>query len=361
MKILILHTAFLGDLLLSIPFLINIKKLYPNSEICLICRNHIGDFFFKTKLIDKFYEIKKGDARSYQEVEKILVNQNFDLLICPHQSLRSFFFSLRINSKIKMGYRKWFNVFFYKYRVPWNKLLPEPIRLLQLLTPFSKELDEKINQELIRNQFYLKNEKKLSQIPIWASSNLSATIKADSFNYFSLKKKLEIPDKSKKWICVFPGSVWETKKWRKENYHLLINKLKEKYFVFLMGAPGEEGLCDSIFLKLKETTNVFNLSGKTTVYESALIISQSDLVIGNDSASSHLATVCNCKLIVFFGPTVLEFGYRPWGDEVYVLENENLKCRPCGPHGHKECPLGTHECMKSISVESVLDLVEKIA
>ncbi|MCB0370096.1 MAG: hypothetical protein KDD45_11895, partial [Bdellovibrionales bacterium] len=91
----------------------------------------------------------------------------------------------------------------------------------------------------------------------------------------------------------------------------------------------------------------------TSVYESSLILSHADLVIGNDSASSHLACLCDCQLVSFFGPTVLDFGYRPWGNKVYIFENETLKCRPCGPHGHKKCPIGTHECMKSIKPEMV--------
>jgi heptosyltransferase II len=30
-----------------------------------------------------------------------------------------------------------------------------------------------------------------------------------------------------------------------------------------------------------------------------------------------------------------------------------LSCRPCGAHGHRECPLGTHDCMKKVTSEVV--------
>lgn len=359
-KILILHTAFLGDLLLSIPFLLNLKKLYPEYHISLICRNHVGDFFIKTKLVDKVFEIKKGDANSYSMVKSELKSTVFDLFFCPHQSARSYFFSLGVKAKIKIGYKQWYNLLFNTYRVERDLRLPEPLRMLQLLIPLSEDIRQKINQQIQAGSFYKKQEYKLPDVPDWATQDLSERIETNSFSFFSLKKKLDLPEKNRKWICVFPGSVWETKKWRRENYQEIIETLSKEHTVFIMGAPGEEGLCDAIYLKIKNHENVFNLSGQTSVYESALVIGHSDLVIGNDSASSHLASVCNKKLITFFGPTVLEFGYRPWGNQVYVFENENISCRPCGMHGHHKCPIGTHECMKSIKPTSVANFIQKI-
>lgn len=360
-KILVLHTAFLGDLLLAIPFFLKLRQLYPEYKLDLICRKHVGEFFTKTQLVDRVFEVKKGDSAAYKQIQNMLSQTSYELFFCPHQSLRSFFFSLKVHAALKIAYKLPFNIFGFSHRVKKNKSLPESLRVMQLLIPVYPEVEKQIAKLAEENKFYQTQDKLLSKTPEGFRLDLSERISSDKFSLFSLKKKLEIPDKANKWIYVFPGSVWETKKWSLEHYKSLVGMLLAKdYKVFLMGAPGEEKLCESIFQSFRTNQNIFNYSGLTSVYESALLISQCDLVIGNDSASSHLATVCDKKLITFFGPTVLSFGYRPWGDKVYVFQNESLKCRPCGPHGHQKCPIGTHECMKSLKPLEVFQFIEKI-
>jgi heptosyltransferase-2 len=232
---------------------------------------------------------------------------------------------------------------------------------MQLLTPLNSEVSSEISKLEKEGKFYQTTNHLLSKTPKGFKLDLSEKILSDQFSFFSLKKKLEIPDKNEKWICIFPGSVWETKKWSLDHYRSLVGLLLTKnYKVFLMGAPGEEKLCDFIFNQYQKNQNIYNYAGLTTVYESALLMAHCDLVVGNDSASSHLATVCDKKLITFFGPTVLSFGYRPWGDKVYVFQNEELKCRPCGPHGHHKCPIGTHECMKSLKPMEVFEFIQTV-
>jgi heptosyltransferase-2 len=57
---------------------------------------------------------------------------------------------------------------------------------------------------------------------------------------------------------------------------------------------------------------------------------------------------------------VIEFGYRPWQNQTFIMQDSGLACRPCGPHGHRQCPLGTHACMKNITAEKVFQLAQGI-
>ena len=52
-------------------------------------------------------------------------------------------------------------------------------------------------------------------------------------------------------------------------------------------------------------------------------------------------------------PTVLDFGYRPWSNQTYIIEKVGLACRPCGKHGGHTCPIKTHDCMTHISASEV--------
>ena len=124
-----------------------------------------------------------------------------------------------------------------------------------------------------------------------------------------------------------------------------------------MGGPGEELLSEKV---ASEIPRAKCLAGKTKVFESAQLIMRANLVIGNDSASAHLAAVCDTPLVAIFGPTVLNLGYRPWGQTSYVVEVKGMQCRPCGKHGHNECPLKTHACMKEISYQDVIRSAKQI-
>ncbi|NUM57886.1 MAG: glycosyltransferase family 9 protein [Bdellovibrionaceae bacterium] len=372
-KIILVHTAFLGDLVLSIPLLLNLKKKYSQAEITLICRKNVGDFFQKLNLVDKYYEIEKGNSKSYRHVINSIASESYDYLLCPHQSIRTLFFISKIKAKTKIGYYKWYNFLFFDHRLVRNSELPEALRLIQLLEPLVSSESKKVFENRVKNQnFNQKKEYHLKEVPLWASLNLAEIVQKDEFSYRKLQKKLAlinetedvVVEKKQKLICVFPGSVWATKRWREENYIQLISLLlKNQFRIFLMGAPGEEKLCQEIFRQVNavsKSSDLYDFSARTTVYESVLLMKEADLIIGNDSASSHLACVLDKKLITFFGPTVLGFGYRPWGNNVYVFENETLSCRPCGKHGHQVCPLGTHECMRSILSFEVMKFILKI-
>ena len=54
------------------------------------------------------------------------------------------------------------------------------------------------------------------------------------------------------------------------------------------------------------------------------------------------------------GPIDLE----PYISSGVVIE-EDMECRPCGAHGHASCPIGTHACMRDITAERVIEIIDK--
>jgi heptosyltransferase-2 len=123
-----------------------------------------------------------------------------------------------------------------------------------------------------------------------------------------------------------------------------------------MGAPAERGICDEI---VRAAPGAVSIAGETSLWESAEILALADRLVCNDSGAMHMAAAAGVPTVTVFGPTILEFGYRPWQNQARVAQVE-LKCRPCGKHGAKACPLGTHECMKAVSVQTVLGLCDDV-
>lgn len=360
-RIVVINTAFLGDLILTIPFLSLLKKKYPKSHIALVCKKGIGDFFIKLNIVDDVLEVQKGSRDDYSTAIQKLNEQPTDFLFCIHRSFRSYLLSLKIRSRMRLGYKLGFNFLGFHRRITRDLSLPEPLRVLQLLSLVDESFADFQTEETKNNDFNIKlSNQQMVPVPEWARFPVLPKV-IDSLDRMDSMASFKEETKGLKQIAIFPGSVWNTKRWPVKYFYSIVDKLiQTNRAVILMGGPGEEIYGQIIEKNITTSKKILNLMGKTTVIQSLLILSHCDLVIANDSASAHLAALLGKKILVFFGPTVLNFGYRPWGNSVFVMENNQLSCRPCGSHGPQECPIKTHVCMTSISAESVLNKVESI-
>lgn len=337
-----------------------IKALWPNQALILVCRQGLGEFFLKTRLVDEVHEIKKGESESYRRVSELLGRHSIERVISPHESLRTAFFARSLKARQKISFAKGWNIFFYDTRPRKKVFHPEALRQLGLLQHFDSELQKNLEALAPTTPASTVDEEgRLPAPPEWASMSLRPFYETQQQEVLALLAKWNLSlETLKKSVALFPGSVWATKRWTEEGFIQVGQSLSQQGVpVLVMGGPGEEALCARVAQHIPHSVD---LCGKTRIFESALLLSQAAGVVGNDSASMHLAATSETPSVVIFGPTVLEFGYRPWQAQVYLVEKQNMECRPCGKHGHKLCPLGTHACMKKIEKEEVLAKVKRI-
>jgi len=350
-RILVIQTAFLGDLLLSVPLFKYLKNQFPGCEISLVCRKGFGALYKDLKLVDKTYEIQKKNKASYKAALGQLQAWDFDLLLSPHESFTTALFSRSIRAKNKIGFRKWWNFLFFDRRVKKDLSLPDAIRQMSLLQEQDANLKSQIQLFHKRDLEWRKiGNELLTPVPDWASPivQLPST-------WSELQSRFQLPARM---VCLFPGSVWKTKQWTEEGFLEVGQKLQAQgRSVVIMGGPGEEELAGRIASLIPGAQS---LAGRTSQLETLLILSRADVVVTNDSAGQHLAALVGAPTVSVFGPTVLEFGYRPWNSKSMIVERKGLSCRPCGKHGHHQCPIGTHECMKKISATEVLQKIEHL-
>ena len=156
------------------------------------------------------------------------------------------------------------------------------------------------------------------------------------------------------YICMSPGSVWETKKMPAKNWIDLINAVPTNYTIYLMGAPNETALCAEI-LSGSSRGGVVNIAGQLNLLEAAALIKGASLNYVNDSAPMHLASATNAPVAAIYCSTIPAFGYGPLSDTQFVVETlEHLPCKPCGLHGKKVCPLGHFNCGHTITTAQLL-------
>lgn len=390
---LIVQTAFIGDLLLSIPLIRNTQNLFPEDRVVLLCRKGFGAFFKSSGLVDDVIEIEKSNAKSYAAALAQLQGLSIRHVIVPHQSFRSarLIGHLKV-SGLKVGFRRWWNFLFFDKRVVRPMQYPDAIRQLSLLAAVDARFSETFSQDLAavdENLGVLDTVRLRSTIPDWASMRVtieggapegSKTIQAehDKADWKRAKKnaadkvdwtqeKQALKDqaewqtaqqiKRNKLALVAPGSVWPTKRWHRQGFIDLLKTMhKEGYEIQLIGTKEEIEVCQYI---KKQVPGAHNLAGRTSIAETIQLMSTATVLICNDSGAMHMASVVGLPTVSIFGPTTLALGYRPWNDNAVVVQ-KSLSCRPCSAHGTKKCPLKTHACMQDISSAEVLAAVQSL-
>lgn len=146
-----------------------------------------------------------------------------------------------------------------------------------------------------------------------------------------------------KYIVIAPSSRHFTKTYPREKFAEYIKSLREVKVV-LTGDDSERDISICRYIE-KECPGILNMCGRLNMKSLLNVISFSEFVISNDSAIMHLAESLGKKVIALFGSTVKEFGFSPQLEKSVVIENNNIKCRPCTHIGRDKCPQKHFKCM----------------
>ncbi len=156
------------------------------------------------------------------------------------------------------------------------------------------------------------------------------------------------------YYCIAPTSVWFTKQFPPEQWSRLIDLLSSQHPVYLLGSPADKAIAEKL---AGNHDHVVNLCGKLSFLESAALMQGARMNYVNDSAPMHLCSAVNAPVCAVYCSTIPEFGYGPLSDRSFVIQTtEALPCRPCGIHGHKACPEGHFRCATSIDTSRIVAL-----
>lgn len=330
MKILIIHTAFIGDIVLSTPLIRRVKECYPEAKITYVTTVAGASILRNNPNISEIIEydkrgIHKG-IKGIWQLGKRLRYENFDMVITPHRYFRSSLLSWLSRATIRIGYRIASGAFLFTKKIEYDKSKHEVEKLLSFLGDVDGDLKERYPIELYPE---IKNIEKVDKI--WKDRGLER----------------------EKVVVVAPGSRWFTKRWLMENFNTLIGKLLDKNIkVIVIGGEEEK------YLNIDRVEEIVDLRGKTSLLDVAEILKRSDVVVTNDSSPIHIASAFkNIFIVAIFGPTVERFGFFPWSKNSEVIQVEGLRCRPCAIHGGSKCPKGDFRCMVDITPEMVYNRV----
>lgn len=334
-KILIVHTAFIGDVVLATPLIEAVKDLYPESKVDFLAIPATADVLknnpnLRDVIVYDKKEKDRGLRRSFQ-VAKQLRRGKYDLAIVPHRSLRSALIVAAAGIKKRIGFDRSAGAFLFTEKAVYHEKFHEVERNLSLLRLSNEEI-KKYKPKIYPDKDDIANiEKYLRRVKIRPEG---------------------------KFVAIAPGSIWATKRWTEQGFVDVVKMLVEKYsslHVFLIGGKQDNQLCERIACKFDE--HVHNTAGLFSLRQSAFLISRCSVLLSNDSGPMHLGVAAATKVIALFGPTVPAFGFSPYGEGHVVIERAGLYCRPCHIHGPKKCPEGHFRCMKEITADVVFQAV----
>ncbi|MGZ3653345.1 MAG: glycosyltransferase family 9 protein [Bdellovibrionota bacterium] len=342
-KALVIQTAFLGDIVLTTPFLANLRALAPQAEI-LFLTTPVGARIlspnpFGITVLPYDKRGKDSGFGGFTRMSRRLREFAPDLVFCLHRSLRSALLA-KLAGGVTYGFREGSGSVMFDHRVA----RPEGL--------FEAEKNQRVLIE-------------------WAGATAAqqSVFPRLQVSEAEIAEAASLLSGVENFVALAPSSVWATKRWPAERFAQLASALWEKKRLptVLVGGndPADLEVASAVLAAFPQNRGAplpLNLTGKTSLGSMKSVLSRAKLVVSNDSAPLHVAIAMGAPVLGVFGPTTKSLGFFPNAPagKAAVAELSGLACRPCGMHGHQKCPLGHFKCMLDLTFETVLSEAERM-
>ncbi len=326
MKILIIQTAFLGDVILATSVIEKLYAFYPDSSIDFLLRKGNQSILENHPSINEIiiWDKKQHKYRNLISLITKIRSTKYDYIINLHRFIASGIITVLGNAKHTVGFDKNPCSVFFEKRYP------------HLISKIGKQHETERCLKLIESF----TDSTITKPKLYPTERDFAKVR----NY-----------QNDIYICVAPASVWFTKQFPKEKWVALLRKIsaKKKYTVYLLGAPGDKELCSQILIEACDERTI-NLAGELSILQTAALMKSAAMNYVNDSAPMHIASAINAPVTAIFCSTVPGFGFGPLSDLSSIIETQELlNCKPCGLHGYAKCPEGHFKCALSININDI--------
>ena len=159
-----------------------------------------------------------------------------------------------------------------------------------------------------------------------------------------------------KRLILCPGAEFgPAKQWPTSHYAALADFfLTSGWQVLILGSKADVSTAEEIIhLSREQSNNLISLAGLTKLEEAIDLLGTADQVVSNDSGLMHIAAALQVPLVVVYGPTSPAFT-PPLASNAHITQID-IECSPCFK---RTCPLDHHNCMKQLSVDSVIELIK---
>ncbi len=336
-RILVVQTAFLGDVILTTPLIAALRRHHAAAEITMLVTPAGAPLVAANPALERvLVDDKRGSGRGLGGLAHLvgmLREHQFTIAIAAQKSVRTALALRAAGIPRRIGFASAPAARLYTDRVARPLDRHDRDRLLGLLAPLGITT---VDPELAHP---------------WIALDAESDARASAL--------LAPPIGDGRPIAALcPGSAWRTKRWPARAFAALARALDaDGYRCIVLGGPDERVLTATVAAAAGAAA--VDLGGRTDLAVLAAVVRRAAVAVTNDSAPMHVATAARVPQVAIFCATVPAQGYGPLGPQALVVERD-LACRPCGRHGGERCPRGTDDCMELVTVEDVRTAVAQV-
>jgi len=316
MKIGVYSPNWIGDAIMALPFISELRDQNPNAEINVICKDWVSGVYEENPAINEIITIKKDSINNIIGTLKTgwrLKLRNFDQFFTLTDSFRSALVLRMSGSNKRVGYKAQMRSFLLtKSFHRSNKRIHRSRKFLKML---------KIEQNVISDpNIYISEKEK-----IWAKNEMK-------------KLKLNKP------VAIFPFSVAKNRSISNSLIKKWIKNSKSNYLIF--GSKDDAAKGYSLIKQCKKNS-IKSICGKYSLRQSILLMSLCYYSLAADSGLGHISAALGLPTISFFG-----VGYP---DKTGPIGKNTLIIKHCSPCRGNDCENISNKisCIKQISKSEI--------
>ena len=327
-RLVILAPNWLGDAVMALPAIADVRREAPGAEISIAARAPIAALFHLVPGVRETIVLARpasiGRVASWTSIGAELSGRGFDAALLLPNSIHSALIAYRAGIPERWGYS-------------------EGVR--------SRWLTRSVPRHSCVHQV----------------DDYRHLVEALGFRNGSREPRIEAPESARAaadrllveagWngaaplVALAPGAAYGgAKRWPPERFSALAAALAGDGVVcMLIGSGGDAPSTRAV----ARAARVIDLVGRTDLPTLAGVLTRCRALVTNDSGAMHLAAALGVPVTAVFGPTN-ERATAPIG-EPHVVLSYPVWCRPCML---RECPLD-HRCMRGVDVGPVIDAARR--
>lgn len=339
-KILIIKLSALGDTIMMIPILREVRNKLPEANIYALVTGINADAIQACPYVNTLRILNLERPIDCLKTLIWLRRQRFDLVVDFEQRIRiSALIAYFSDPRKKIGFRTkgYFRHYLYTKKVVHRKDWHEVACMAEIVKDITGEIID------YHPEFWVLDADKR-----WADAFMDKNNLA--------KEKL---------IAIHPGcgvghlKGARAREWPKENFAQLADTLAKINNARILITGGKDETVLSLKIASAMEIKPLIVTGTLSIGKLAALLTHCVLFISGDTGIMHLASALGVRTISIFGPSD-ETRWSPLGKDKGIISAAGLNCRPCQVFGIDNPKCGEFQCIKSITVEEVLHKINKI-
>jgi heptosyltransferase-2 len=327
-RIVVRGTNWVGDAVMTVPALRELRNLFPKAQITLATRSSTQGLFADADFLDDLLVHEGSGLRSVVQQVREWRARRFDLAVLFPNSLETALVASLSRVPLRIGYatdgRQ--RLLTHPLNVPeWRSSKHEVFFYLNIVAELQRQLHL---------------EHALGDRRPDGSLRVADARKSNAVDLLRRKGVRE----GYTLIAICPGSInSRAKRWPAERYAALADRFIDEFGaeVLLIGSAAECEVSGEVVAHMRNRPVV--LTGDTDLAMLVSVLSLIDLLVTNDTGPAHIAPALGRPTLVIFGPTNVTTTrpFSPLG-EIVVHPPD---CAPCML---RDCPID-HRCLTAIS------------